>query len=70
MLRICICVILLPLSRFCRISEFGSINKREFVTRIVVQRQDVTHRNGTCSLRIFFQRWKFLLHFDFALLVF
>ena len=34
--------------------QFGSINKREFATRIVVQRQEVMHRNGTCSLRIFF----------------
>jgi hypothetical protein len=59
MLRICICVILLPLSRFCRISEFGSINKREFVTRIVAQRQEVTYRNGTCTA----QQWEFLRPF-------
>ncbi len=39
--------------RFCRISEFGSINKREFATRIVAKRQEVTHRNGTCSFRFF-----------------
>ena len=28
-------------ARFCRISEFGSINIREFVTRIVTKRQNV-----------------------------
>ncbi len=31
---------------FCRISEFGSINKREFATRIVAKRQNVVFFSG------------------------
>ena len=42
--------------QFCRISEFGSIKIREFATRIVAQRQEVTRRNGVRTL--FFQRWE------------
>ncbi len=33
--------------------QFGSINKREFATRIVAQRQEITHKSGTCILHFF-----------------
>ncbi len=51
--------------QFCRISEFGSINKREFATRIVAQRQEVTRRNGVRTL--FFQRWELQIPDFFSL---
>ena len=38
--------------------QFGSINKREFVTRIVAGRQEVTQGSGICALLYFFQRWE------------
>ncbi len=44
-------------SWFCRISEFGSIKKREFVTPIVAERQDVMRITTS------FQRWEFLRPF-------
>ena len=33
--------------------QFGSIIKREFATRIVAQRQEITHKSGTCILHFF-----------------
>ncbi len=51
--------------QFCRISEFGSIKIREFATRIVAQRQEVTRRNGVRTL--FFQRWELQIPDFFSL---
>jgi hypothetical protein len=46
----CMVRILKISTQFCRISEFGSIKIREFATRIVAQRQEVTRRNGVRTL--------------------
>ena len=42
-----------PTLSFCRISEFGSIIKREFVTPIVAKRQDVMSKSGVVRYGFF-----------------
>jgi len=37
---------------FCRISEFGSINRREFATPIVARRQNIASKTNVFLLRI------------------
>ena len=41
-----------PSPSFCRISEFGSINRREFVTPIVAKRQNIASKTNVSKLRI------------------
>ena len=57
------CIILILMLTTFILSKCECIKIREFVTRIVAQRQEVRHRRGAFCVTDFFHRWEFLRPF-------